>query len=35
MEIMPIQVMEVYWVRGQIPKGAEGIGVDLRDKTSW
>ena len=35
MEIMPVQVLGVYWVKGNIPASARGIGTDLRDRTSW
>ena len=35
MEILPVQVLGVYWVKGSIPQNARGIGTDLRDKTSW
>lgn len=35
MEILPVQVLGVYWVKGSIPQSARGIGTDLRDKAAW
>lgn len=34
-EIMPVQVLEVYWVKGAIPGSCKGIGVDLTNATEW
>ena len=34
-EIMPIQVLQVYWTHGQIPECASKIGVDMRQCEQW
>jgi hypothetical protein len=34
-EIMPVQVMDVYWVKGDIPDSCQGIGTDMRGVDTW
>jgi len=34
-EIMPVQVLEVYWVKGKIPESCAGTGVDLTNTDQW
>lgn len=34
-EILPVQVLKVYWVKGDVPEQARALGVDVRDRASW
>jgi len=34
-ELMPAQVLEVYWVRGKIPETCKDIGVDMIGAKGW
>lgn len=33
-EIMPVQVLKVYWVQGNVPDPIRSLGVDVRGKSS-